>query len=151
MSSKTEGLNGVETWDPVTGCTKISSGCKNCHAERMTRRFWKTWERRPPPNHFGVKLHMDRLEQPVKWLTPRMIFVCSMGDLFHEDVPDEWINTVLLTAGWRAKQHTYLFLTKRPQRMKSILRKGGVPYPDNLWFGVTAEDQACPRLTTAQG
>ena len=101
-----------ETWNPVTGCTKIAEGCRNCYAERMTRRFWKQWGCEPPPNHFKVKLHPDRLDQPRKWKKPRRVFVCSMSDLFHEQVPFEFIDRVFATMAM-CPQHTFQILTKR--------------------------------------
>lgn len=124
-----------ETWNPVTGCTKISEGCLNCYAERMAKRFWD----RP---FSKVMCHEDRLDQPSHWRNPRRIFVCSMSDLFHPDVPEDFIfavfNKMMLT-GW----HTYIVLTKRPERMAKFCnsRYFKPPIP-NIWLGVTAENQA---------
>ena len=103
------------TWSPVTGCTKIAAGCKNCFADAMTRRFWKQWGCESPPNHFKVRLHPERLEQPLHWRKPRRIFVCSMSDLFHEQVPFAFVDRVF-AAMINCKRHTYQLLTKRPQR-----------------------------------
>lgn len=93
-------------WNPVTGCTKVSAGCRNCYAETVARRFWKG-------RAFGdVQLHMDRLEEPLHWRKPRRIFVNSMSDLFHEAVPDEFISRVF-DVMWKCPQHTFFVLTKR--------------------------------------
>lgn len=134
-----------ETWNPITGCTPISEGCQNCYARRMAKRLAGRCGY-PFENPFKVTLHPDKLEQPLRWKKPRMIFVCSMGDLFHEDVPDQIIGQVWHYATM-AKQHTYLFLTKRPDRMKDIFTRIANTYPNqypapNIWLGVTAENQA---------
>lgn len=141
MMAKTKIEWAEATWNPVTGCTKISAGCKGCYAERMTRRFWKNWGCSPPPNHFEVRLHPDRLDQPLRWKKPRMIFVCSMSDLFHEDVPDDFILKVYNVAQ-DAPQHTYQWLTKRPERALEFHRKRlRGDWVSNIWLGVTAENQ----------
>lgn len=124
------------TWNPVTGCTKVSPGCQNCYAERMAMRFTK---------HFNVTCHPDRLDQPLHWKKPRRIFVCSMGDLFHEDVSYTFMNDVIARIS-ACKQHQFLILTKRPDRMLEwMTEKIAVLYekwpPPNLWLGVTAENQ----------
>lgn len=142
-----------ETWNPITGCTKISAGCANCYAERMANRLANIpGSGYDKGNPFGVKFHPDRLDQPLKWKKPRKVFVCSMGDLFHEDVTDSWLDDVFFTAANLARQHTYLVLTKRPQRMYEYFTKKiedgftwregitYVPLP-NVWLGVTAENQ----------
>jgi protein gp37 len=134
-----------EVFNPVTGCTKISEGCTHCYAETMCRRFWKQWDREPPPDHFKVKLHPDRLGQPLRWKKPRRIFVCSMGDLFHEDVSDGFLDRVWQTMR-KAKQHTFLVLTKRPERMRHAIDwldyvpDGSLTLP-NVHLGVTVENQ----------
>jgi len=153
--------SGIEwtqaTWNPVTGCTKVSQGCKHCYAERM-------WTRLSAPNmpyegraFTDVQCHPDRLGQPLRWKKPRRIFVNSMSDLFHEDVPDEFIKRVF-TIMADADQHIFQILTKRPERMcgpimESIyerlntqLRAGRIsrtvwPLP-NVHLGVSVEDQA---------
>ena len=126
-----------ETWNPVTGCTPVSEGCAHCYAERMAKRLAGRYGY-PKDDPFAVTLHADRLDQPLHWRKPRLIFVCSMGDLFHDDVFDTFILEV-----WNrfleAPQHKYLVLTKRPQRMRDWLR-GRPPLP-NVWLGVTAENQ----------
>ena len=107
------------TWSPVTGCTKVSEGCDNCYAETIAHRFAGT---KAYPNGFDVTLRPERLDQPLRWQRPRRIFVNSMSDLFHSDVPDEYIARV-----WQAMacapQHTYQILTKRPGRMQSWVRR----------------------------
>lgn len=103
------------TWNPITGCSKISEGCEHCYAERMVKRFPHIY-----PNGFKPTFHEKRLSDPLKWKKPRRIFVCSMGDLFHEDVPMEWIYRVFNVMKW-SPQHTFLLLTKRPARAKAVL------------------------------
>ncbi len=110
-----------EAWNPVTGCTKVSSGCEHCYAERMSKRLRGRCGY-PADDPFAVTLHPDRLDQPLRWRKPRRVFVCSMGDLFHEDVPDEFIAEV-----WnimrRCDQHIFQVLTKRPQRMADVVSR----------------------------
>ena len=117
MTTKIEWTD--ESWNPVTGCTKVSAGCQNCYAERMAKRLRGRFGY-PDDDPFRVTLHPDRLEQPLRWRKPRRVFVCSMGDLFHEDVPDEFIDQVFAVMAL-AKEHTFQVLTKRPERMKSYL------------------------------
>jgi protein gp37 len=125
------------TWNPVTGCTKTSPGCANCYAERMTRRLKAMGQ----PNYkkgFKVAMHPAMLDYPLGWRKPRMIFVNSMGDLFHEDVPVSFIQRVfkvMESAHW----HTYQVLTKRAERLFDIASE--LPWPDNVWMGVTVEDK----------
>lgn len=110
-------------WNPVTGCTKISPGCQNCYAERMAKRLAGRCGY-PKDEPFKVTLHPNRLEEPLGWKKPRRIFVCSMADLFHEDVPDEFIFKVFNTmanAQWICG-HTFMVLTKRPERMRDIIK-----------------------------
>ena len=128
------------TWNPVTGCTKISAGCDNCYAERFSERF------RGVPGHpfqhgFDLVLRPERLPQPLEWRRPRMIFVNSMSDLFHKEIPVEFIERVFDTmesADW----HTFQVLTKRSSLMRDFLRRryaGGVG-PRHIWCGVSIED-----------
>lgn len=139
-----------KTWNPVTGCTKISPGCQNCYAERMSKRLRGRcgYDADEP---FRVTLHPERLEEPMRWRKPSMVFVCSMGDLFHDDVPDEFIHRVFATIG-QCPQHTFIILTKRPKRMKEFIEdyyaykspsgdEQGVYVQPNVWLGVTAENQ----------
>ena len=124
----------THTWNPVTGCTKISAGCKNCYAERIARRFYS--------EPFDVvKLHPDRLEEPEHWKKPRRVFVCSMSDLFHKDVPDEFIEKVFMVMELKARQHTFMILTKRPVRMKEFMDGHHECVQSHIWLGVTAENQ----------
>ncbi|RQV98734.1 phage Gp37/Gp68 family protein [bacterium] len=123
------------SWNPVTGCTKISAGCKNCYAERIAKRFWN----RPFEK---VWCHPERLSEPDTWKKPRKIFVCSMSDLFHEDVPMDFIGDVFDEMICHPR-HTFMVLTKRPARMLEFIRWYGIAEADmpNIWAGVSAEDQ----------
>ena len=105
-----------KTWNPVTGCTPISEGCANCYAKRMAQRLRGRFGY-PEDEPFRVTLHRDRLEQPLKLRKPSRIFVCSMGDLFHDDVPNDYIDQVFAVMAL-APQHTHILLTKRPERMQ---------------------------------
>ncbi|MDO8302239.1 MAG: DUF5131 family protein [Sedimentisphaerales bacterium] len=127
-----------KSWNPVTGCTQISDGCKNCYAKSLANRF--------NGGDFSVKMHPDRLEMPLHWKKPQRIFVNSMSDLFHKNVPCDFIHKVLTTI-WNCPQHTFLICTKRPENFLNFLRKYNegldtVPIPlRNLHLGVTAENQ----------
>ena len=138
-----------KTWSPVTGCTKISPGCKNCYAERMSKRLAGRFGYPPAPDNFKVTLHENKLKEPYKWIKSKMIFVCSMSDLFHEDVPDSFIDDVWDTM-LISNQHTYQILTKRPERMKNWIEKHiyDQAYWKNVWFGVSCEnkEQADKRI-----
>jgi protein gp37 len=132
-----------ETWNPVTGCTKISAGCANCYAERMARRLAGRFGYPEAPHHFDVTLHEDKLELPLKWKQPRKIFVCSMGDLFHENVPVSYIWRVIELA-YMCDRHIFQILTKRPKRMVDILTRSAWwnnDFPKNIQLGVSIEDQ----------
>lgn len=107
-------------WNPVTGCDYVSEGCKNCYAERMAYRL-KGRCGYPADEPFRVTLHPDRLEQPLKWRKPRKVFVCSMGDLFHEDVPSDFTE-VMFGIMSLCPQHTFIVLTKRAQQMEAFFR-----------------------------
>ncbi len=130
------------TWNPVVGCSHVSDGCRNCYAERLALRFG--WSKKPWTSENArenVVLHPERLGQPLCWRRLRRIFVCSMGDLFHEQVPDDFIAAVFSVMA-RAR-HVFQVLTKRPQRMLAWLADSPVgerPLP-NLWLGVSVEDQ----------
>jgi protein gp37 len=134
-----ETINPIRTADGGYHCTKVSEGCQNCYAERMNKRFGNG----KPFDHTPTEFVLDekQLDKPLHWKKPRMIFVCSMGDLFHEDVPHSAIQKVLYRVRM-AKQHTFLILTKRPDRMRAFFMQyyvqGFIP---NLWLGVTAENQ----------
>jgi len=128
------------TWNPVTGCTKISAGCDNCYAERFAERF------RGVPGHpfetgFDLTLRPLRLDQPLGWSQSRMIFVNSMSDLFHKNVPKAFVEQVFETME-RADWHTYQILTKRSSRMKSFVnaRYQGSVAPAHIWFGTSIEN-----------
>lgn len=156
--------SGIEwtdaTWNPVTGCTKVSPGCDNCYAETFAERWRGT-----PGHHFetgfDLTLRPSRLDQPLRWTRPRRIFVNSMSDLFHDDIPDEFIARVWAVMA-ATPQHTYQILTKRHARMRSLLSRaklnglqdalcsallasghsGSVQWPlPNAWIGVSVEDQ----------
>jgi len=133
----------TETWNPITGCSPVSEGCQNCYAQRMAQRL-KGRYGYPKDEPFTVTFHPDRLDQPLRWKKPRMIFVCSMGDLFHEKVAQVWIDYIFVEIR-KASHHTFLVLTKRPERMAACIEyyarnPTGWPFP-NLWLGVTAENQ----------
>jgi protein gp37 len=128
------------TWNPVTGCTKISPGCDHCYAERFSERFRGTVGH-PFERGFDLTLRPERLDQPLRWRAPRMIFVNSMSDLFHKEIPREFIERVFETmeaAFW----HTFQVLTKRSSLMRDFLRKRylGRRAPFHIWFGVSVED-----------
>jgi protein gp37 len=128
------------TWNPVTGCTKISAGCDHCYAERFSERFRGT-PGHPFENGFDLTLKPERLDQPLRWRQPRKIFVNSMSDLFHKGVPFEFIARVHDTME-EANWHTYQVLTKRSSLMQKFLRKryGNSPGPSHIWYGVSIED-----------
>ncbi len=112
------------TWNPVTGCTPISVGCTRCWASRMSKRLAGRYGYPPAPHNFDVTLHPDRLEEPLHWKKPRRIFVCSMGDLFHEDVPDEFICKVFsqMAMASSCNGHIFQVLTKRAERMYHFMK-----------------------------
>lgn len=129
------------TWNPVTGCTKVSPGCKNCYAETFAER-WRGIPGHPYEQGFDLKLWPERLTLPLIWKEPRMIFVNSMSDLFHKDVPDDFIRRVFDTM-LKAKHHTFQVLTKRSERMMQWTRenfKNGI-VPPHIWLGVSVENQ----------
>ena len=123
------------TWNPVTGCTKISPGCKFCYAERMAKRLQAMGQARYR-NAFDLTLQPDALEAPLHWKKPRVIFVNSMSDLFHKDVPLEYIQRCFDVMR-RASQHTYQVLTKRPERAAELA--ADLPWPRNVWMGTSVE------------
>jgi protein gp37 len=131
------------TWNPVTGCTQISPGCAHCYAKTFAERF------RGVPGHpyekgFDLTLRPERIEQPLTWKKPRLIFVNSMSDLFHQDIPDEFIHLAFKTMK-RADWHTFQLLTKRPERLAEMA--DCLPFPENLWVGVSVENQRwTPRI-----
>jgi protein gp37 len=127
------------TWNPVTGCSKISAGCNHCYAERMALRL-KAMGQTNYRNGFEVTCHEKMLDHPLHWKKPRTVFVNSMSDLFHEAVPDAFILrifTIMEQAHW----HQFQVLTKRAERLSAMA--GMLPWPDNVWMGVTVENSAC--------
>lgn len=136
------------TWNPVRGCTKISPGCAHCYAETFAERF------RGVPGHpyeqgFDLRLVPEKLAEPLRWKTPKMIFVNSMSDLFHEDVPDGYVVNVarvMQTANW----HTYQVLTKRSQRLRNMLQTtlASAAAESHIWWGVSVENRkhGLPRI-----
>ena len=135
-----------KTWNPVTGCTKCSPGCANCYAERMSKRLAGRCGY-PADEPFTVIQHLHKLEEPFNWRKPVMCFVCSMGDLFHDDVPFAFIKHI-----WKVmaanQRHTFQILTKRPRRMMEFTQwMAGADdisvahWPGNVWLGVTTENQ----------
>ena len=134
-------------WNPITGCSPVSEGCHNCYAKRMANRL-RGWCGYPKDEPYKVTFHPDRLDQPLKWKKPRRIFVCSMGDLFHEGVKFNWVHEVwdIMKA---CPHHVFIVLTKRPGRMQVVVkhiysldRVGWVmDFWNHVWPGVTAENQ----------
>jgi protein gp37 len=120
------------TWNPVTGCTKLSQGCKHCYAERLAERFWGD---RP---FTDIQIHPERLDQPRRWRRPRTVFVNSMSDLFHEDVPTSFIAAVF-DVMYECPQHTFQVLTKRADRLSDLA--GRLRWPPNVWMGVSVENK----------
>lgn len=173
MADKTKIEWCDSTWSPVTGCSHVSEGCRNCYAERIDRRQmmrgrkdgFREWT--APNAEYNVRLHPERLEWPLRWKKPRRVFVCSMADLFHEQVPDEYIAAVFGVMA-ACPQHTFQILTKREERMSdwilaedehdfiqsffnlcptseeygcgSAFEADVWPLP-NVWLGISAEDQ----------
>jgi len=151
-----------KSWNPVTGCDKVSPGCDNCYAESIAHRFAGT---KSFPDGFDVTLRPERLTQPLRWRKPAKVFVNSMSDLFHKDIPDEYIARVFAVMA-QAERHQFQVLTKRPGVMRSLLnsddfgnlfgealyatpgpRSGGVQWPiPNVWLGTSIEsDKYCWR------
>jgi protein gp37 len=121
------------TWNPVTGCTKVSPGCKNCYAERVFKRVY------PGRSFSQVKVHKDRLLDPSRWRRPRRIFVNSLSDLFHRDISDDNL-ALIIGVMEHSPQHTFQILTKRPERMMKS-ECFGLPTMSHVWLGVSVEDQ----------
>ncbi|MEW6338258.1 MAG: phage Gp37/Gp68 family protein [Acidobacteriota bacterium] len=124
------------TWNPVTGCSKVSPGCKHCYAERMARRL-QAMGQANYRNGFNVTLHPEALERPLHWLKPQTIFVNSMSDLFHEEVPVEFTERVF-SVMQRASWHRFQVLTKRADRLAELAAR--LPWPENVWMGVSVEN-----------
>ena len=134
------------TWNPVTGCTKVSPACTNCYAERFAERF-RSVPGHPYEQGFDLKLWPERLNLPLRWKQPRTVFVNSMSDLFHEDVPDDFIGKVFeVMIG--ANHHLFQILTKRSERMLAWVQSNfsadsneKAAWPSNIWLGVSVEKQ----------
>ena len=124
------------TWNPVTGCTKISLGCQNCYAERMAHRLQAMGQSNYTAG-FKVRTHENALSLPLTWKKSRTIFVNSMSDLFHEKVPAAFISKVFRVMN-EAQQHTFQVLTKRSENMRRLSHS--LPWPENVWMGVTVEN-----------
>lgn len=127
------------TWNPVTGCSKISPGCANCYAERMAKRLQAMGQQNYAKG-FEVTTHPHMLDLPLRWNKPKMIFVNSMSDLFHEKVPEQFILEIFQIMK-KASWHTFQVLTKRSSRLAEIAVR--LPWPKNVWMGVTIENSDC--------
>ena len=125
------------TWNPVTGCTKISDGCKHCYAERMATRLQAMGVEKYR-NGFDLTVHESVLEDPLRWKTPRLVFVNSMSDLFHESIPAVFIESVFRVMN-QASQHTFQMLTKRPGRVMEL--DHGLIWTPNIWLGTSIESK----------
>ena len=134
-SSKIEWTDA--TWNPVTGCTQISPGCAHCYAKTFAERF-RGVSGHPYEPGFDLTLRPERIEQPLSWKKPRVIFVNSMSDLFHDGVSDDYIASVFDVMR-RADWHIFQVLTKRSERVRSLAEQ--LPWPDNVWMGVSVENQ----------
>ena len=140
------------TWNPVRGCTKISDGCKHCYAETFAERF-RGVKGHPYEQGFDLRLVPEKLAEPLRWRTPKMIFVNSMSDLFHEDIPGEYVKAVadvMVAANW----HTYQVLTKRSDRLQKLLKTSlrVAGQAKHIWWGVSVENQkyGLPRIKDLQ-
>jgi len=132
MASDHSAIEWTEaTWNPTSGCTKVSPGCDRCYAERITRRFPNSF-----PNGFALTLRYEALDIPLRWKRPRVIFVNSMSDLFHADVTEEYLQLVFDVMR-RTPRHTYQVLTKRAERLARVAPR--LHWPANVWMGVSVE------------
>lgn len=137
MSTRS-GIEWTETtWNPVTGCTKISHGCKFCYADRMAKRLQAMGVNKYR-NGFSVTMHPSTLKDPLKWRKPRLVFVNSMSDLFHEEVPVSFVKDVFQTMN-QARHHTFQVLTKRPGRVLEI--EHNLTWSPNIWLGTSIESE----------
>jgi len=134
MSSTNTGIEWTDkTWNPTTGCDKVSEGCKNCYAEAITERFTHNF-----PKGFKLDIHRDRLQQPKHWRKPSRIFVNSMSDLFHEEVPLDFLHEIFQVMQ-ETPQHVYQILTKRHERLLQLA--DSLIWSPNIWIGVSVETQ----------
>ena len=144
--TKTQIAWATHVWNPVTGCTPAGDGCNNCYAKRVAETRLRGRCGYPADEPFRVTMHPDRMEDPLHLRKPARIFVCSMGDLFHDDVPGEFVARVFDVMR-RCPQHQFICLTKRPQRMFDTVNIGNLPTPHmasylaNLWLGVSVWNQ----------
>ena len=127
-----------KTWNPITGCSKKSTGCQHCYAEVMSRRL-KAMGLSKYANGFSVTLHYELINEPYKWKQSHNIFVCSMSDIFHEDVPFDFVDNMFDVIR-KTDQHRYQILTKRAERMAEYFETREIP--DNVWLGVSVEAQS---------
>ena len=125
------------TWNPITGCTKYSDGCTNCYAEKMANRL-KNMGLKKYENSFTLTLHYENIEDPLFMKKPQTIFVCSMSDIFHKDVPDEFILKLFEVMN-KAHWHTFQVLTKRAERIKEL--NDSITWTKNIWLGTTVESE----------
>ena len=125
------------TWNPITGCTKYSDGCTNCYAEKMANRL-KNMGLKKYENSFNLTLHYENIEDPLSMKKPQTIFVCSMSDIFHKDVPDEFILKLFEVMN-KAHWHTFQVLTKRAERIKEL--NDSITWTKNIWLGTTVESE----------
>ncbi len=149
-SSKIEWTDA--TWNPVRGCTKVSEGCTHCYAETFAER-WRGIEGHPYEQGFDLRLVPEKLKDPLKWIKPKMIFVNSMSDLFHKDVPDSYIKQVIEVMN-EADWHTYQVLTKRPKRMQKLFstKFKNIVNKSHILWGVSVENKkhGIPRIELLQ-
>ncbi|MFO7789750.1 MAG: phage Gp37/Gp68 family protein [Bacteroidales bacterium] len=138
--SRTTKIEWTEsTWNPITGCTKISAGCKHCYAAVMARRL-KAMGQKKYKNGFRLTIHPEALNEPYRWKKPRMVFVNSMSDLFHEDVPRNFVLKIFDVMRDNP-QHVFQVLTKRSDVLRYYDAEGWLNWPHNLWMGVTVENK----------
>lgn len=141
MKAVAKPKTGIEwteaTWNPVTGCSQVSPGCAHCYAKTFAER-WRGIPGHPYEQGFDLRLWPDRLDQPLRWRKPKTIFVNSMSDLFHEEIPIEYIQRVFSVMA-EAKQHTFQVLTKRHERLADLAVE--LPWPENVWMGVSIENR----------
>src|SRR5687768_9958175 len=125
------------TWNPVTGCTKVSAGCKHCYAETMAKRLQAMGSERYKDG-FRLRLHEDLIDLPFRWKKPRRVFVNSMSDLFHPEVPIDFLRRAFAVMN-TCPQHQFQVLTKRPERLTQVADQ--LSWTENIWMGVTVENQ----------
>lgn len=142
--TKIEWSNNV--WNPITGCDKISAGCRSCYAERMSKRLAGRFGYPLAPDNFKVTCHPERINEPLKWKNPKRIFVCSMSDFFHKDVPVDFLLRLYVVMRL-CQQHTFQILTKRPDRILDVFSYLDIwehfpqRWRNNIWYGVSVENQ----------